>query len=264
MRKGWLTLLLTLLLTFPALGEEEPAWEYPLSPEIIANREGYITLTNRAALLSEDYAPEDLVKVTLKRVVQGELRKAAHDALGELFQAAQAEGHTLYVKSAYRSYKTQKTMYFTRLEKQGRDDGWVAYPGSSDHQTGLGADILNYEWTKKEGMNEKFAQAEEAQWMYEHCQEFGFVLRYMEDKEESTGINFEPWHFRYVGEEAAQYIMAQHLSLEEFTAEWQAYVADWEARGGDFDALIKERARINEVTVIDTDDEGEEEVSFFY
>ena len=113
-------------------------------------------------------------------------------------------------------------------------------------------------------MNEKFAQAEEAQWMYEHCQEFGFVLRYMEDKEESTGINFEPWHFRYVGEEAAQYIMAQHLSLEEFTAEWQAYVADWEARGGDFDALIKERARINEVTVIDTDDEGEEEVSFFY
>ena len=264
MRKGWLTLLLTLLLTFPALGEEEPAWEYPLSPEIIANREGYITLTNRAALLSEDYAPEDLVKVTLKRVVQGELRKAAHDALGELFQAAQAEGHTLYVKSAYRSYKTQKTMYFTRLEKQGRDDGWVAYPGSSDHQTGLGADILNYEWTKKEGMNEKFAQAEEAQWMYEHCQEFGFVLRYMEDKEESTGINFEPWHFRYVGEETAQYIMAQHLSLEEFTAEWQAYVADWEARGGDFDALIKERARINEVTVIDTDDEGEEEVSFFY
>ena len=153
MRKGWLTLLLTLLLTFPALGEEEPAWEYPLSPEIIANREGYITLTNRAALLSEDYAPEDLVKVTLKRVVQGELRKAAHDALGELFQAAQAEGHTLYVKSAYRSYKTQKTMYFTRLEKQGRDDGWVAYPGSSDHQTGLGVDVLNYEWTKKDGMN---------------------------------------------------------------------------------------------------------------
>ena len=74
MRKGWLTLLLTLLLTFPALGEEEPAWEYPLSPEIIANREGYITLTNRAALLSEDYAQEDLVKVTLTRVVQGELR----------------------------------------------------------------------------------------------------------------------------------------------------------------------------------------------
>ena len=261
MRKGWLTLLLTLLLTFPALGEEEPAWEYPLSPEIIANREGYITLTNRAALLSEDYAPEDLVKVTLKRVVQGELRKAAHDALGELFQAAQAEGHTLYVKSAYRSYKTQKTMYFTRLEKQGRDDGWVAYPGSSDHQTGLGVDVLNYEWTKKDGMNEQFGNTAEAQWMAAHCHEYGFVIRYMADKEDSTGINYEPGHLRYVGREAAAYMTEMHFSLEEFTQDWQAYLAQYKAAGGDFEALLKERARLD-VTVLDVTDDGEEEIGF--
>ena len=192
MKKLALICLLLALLPMAALAEM-PEWEYPLAPEILDNHEGYITLTNRAVLLSSDYEPDDLVNVTARKGVTGQLRQAANDAL-----------------------------------------------------------------------NRMFAAAEEAQWMYEHCQEFGFVLRYMEDKEESTGINFEPWHFRYVGEEAAQYIMAQHLSLEEFTAEWQAYVADWEARGGDFDALIKERARINEVTVIDTDDEGEEEVSFFY
>ena len=263
MKKLALICLLLALLPMAALAEM-PEWEYPLAPEILDNHEGYITLTNRAVLLSSDYEPDDLVNVTARKVVTGQLRQAANDALNRMFAAAEEAGYKLYVKSVYRSYQTQKTMYNNRLAKVGHDDGWVAYPGSSDHQTGLGADILNYEWTKKEGMNKKFAQAEEAQWMYEHCQEFGFVLRYMEDKEESTGINFEPWHFRYVGEEAAQYIMAQHLSLEEFTAEWQAYVADWEARGGDFDALIKERARINEVTVIDTDDEGEEEVSFFY
>lgn len=260
-----IAMLLALLLLIPGVAlAEMPAWEYPLAPEILDNHEGYITLTNRSVLLDADYEPADLVNVTARKVVTGQLRQAANDALNQMFAAAEEAGYKLYVKSVYRSYQTQKTMYSNRLAKVGYDDGWVAYPGSSDHQTGLGVDILNYAWTKKEGMNEKFAAEEEAKWMYEHCQEFGFVLRYMEDKEDSTGINFEPWHFRYVGNEAAEYIMEKHLSLEEFTEEWQAYVADWEARGGDFDALIAERARINQVTVIDTGEDGEEEISFFY
>ena len=99
--------------------------------------------------------------------------------------------------------------------------------------------------------------------MEAHCAEFGFILRYMSDKEEITGIKFEPWHFRYVGKEAAAYIMENHLSLEEFTEEWQAYIADWEARGGDFRELIIRRAQVNPVTVLD-DEDGEEELSIFY
>ncbi|MBQ6256580.1 MAG: M15 family metallopeptidase, partial [Clostridia bacterium] len=188
---------------------------------------------------------------------------AASDAINAMFAAAQQDGLTLYLKSAYRSYVTQKTMYNNRLDKLGRDDGLVSYPGASDHQTGLGADILNYEWTKKDGMNKEFAKTKEAQWMEAHCAEFGFILRYMSDKEEITGIKFEPWHFRYVGREAAAYIMENHLSLEEFTEEWQAYVADWEARGGDFRELIIQRAQVNRVTVLD-DEGGEEELSIFY
>ena len=266
--KRFLAVLTALLLLTPlALSEEMPEWEYPLAPEIIQNAQGYITLTNRSDLLPSSYAPQDLVKITARRADRTstmQLRKEANEALEAMFAAAQEAGYNLYVKSAYRSYSTQSSMYYNRLEKNnGRDDGLVAYPGSSDHQTGLGVDILNYEWTQKDGMNKEFARTREAQWMEEHCQKFGFVLRYMEDKEESTGIKFEPWHFRYVGLEAAEYIMAQHLSLEEFTEEWRAYIADYEALGGDFGELLRLRSRIN-VTVIDVTDDGEEELSIFY
>ena len=255
-----LLLALALLPALPALGEAE--WNYPLSPEIINDFDMYLTLTNRQELMPADYKPGDLVTVTAHRTVKCELRKAANDALNAMFEAAAQAGYTLYVKSAYRSYDTQNTMYYNRLEKNhGKDDGLVAYPGSSDHQTGLGVDILNYDWTQKDGMNKEFAKTAEAQWMEAHCQEFGFVLRYMEDKEEETGIKFEPWHFRYVGVEAAKYIMGQHLSLEEFTREWRAYLSSFEAAGGSLKLLLWERSRMNEATVLSVSDEGEEELS---
>ena len=190
---------------------EQPAWDYPLTPEIINNVEGYITLANQENLLDEKFEPQDLVKVTVRHVVDDPIRKPVHDALEEMFAAAEDAGYKLYLKSGYRSYQTQETMYFNRLDKNnGVDDGWVSKPGASDHQTGLGVDVLNYSWTKKDGMNEKFAAEEEAKWMAEHCWEYGFVLRYMEDKEEVTKINYEPWHLRYVGKEVAQYMYEKH------------------------------------------------------
>lgn len=247
-----------------AFAEGGTEWNYPLSPEIINDFDMYLTLTNRQELMPSDYKPADLVAVTAHRTVKCELRKAANDGLNAMFEAAAQAGYTLYVKSAYRSYDTQKTMYFNRLDKNhGKDDGLVAYPGSSDHQTGLGVDILNYAWTQKDGMNKEFANTAEAQWMEAHCQEFGFVLRYMEDKEEETGIKFEPWHFRYVGLEAAAYIMEKHLSLEEFTREWRAYVAEFEAAGGSLERLLWERSRMNDAVVISVSADGEEELSIF-
>ncbi len=258
---------LLLLGALPVHAAGMPEWDYPLSPEIIDDFDEYIILANRQHLLSSDYKPGDLVNTTCKKSSDAgtpELRQAASDAVNAMFDAALEDGLTLYLKSAYRSYTTQKTMYGNRLDKLGRDDGLVSYPGASDHQTGLGVDILNYEWTKKDGMNKEFANTREAQWMEAHCAEFGFILRYMADKEQITGIKFEPWHFRYVGLEAAAYIMENHLSLEEFTEEWQAYIADWEARGGDFRELIIQRAQVNPVTVVNVSEDGEEELSIFY
>ncbi len=268
MRKRFiLCLALLFCFSFGARAEDLPAWEYPIEPEIINDFEQYITLANRSHLLDSGYVPSDLVKTTVRRasgVGQMELRKAANDALNEMFEAASNAGYTLYLKSAYRSYQTQKTMYNNRLQKMGRDDGLVSYPGASDHQTGLGVDVLNYAWTQKDGMNKEFAKTAEAQWMLEHCQEFGFVLRYMSDKEEITAIKFEPWHFRYVGKEVAAYMMENNLSLEEFTDEWESYVADYEANGGDFRELILWRARVRDAVVVRVDPDGEEEYSIFY
>ena len=261
-------LMLALMLALPgALAQDEPEWDYPLTPEILYDFDGYLVLTNRQELLASDYVPNDLVNLSARKASSDkmQLRQAASEALSAMFDAAAKAGYTLYAKSAYRSYKTQKTMYDNRLDaNHGKDDGYVAYPGSSDHQTGLGVDILNYEWTKKDGMNEKFALTQEAQWMEAHCQEFGFVLRYMEDKEDVTGIKFEPWHFRYVGLEAAAYMMENHLSLEEFTQEWRDYIQAYEAAGGDFEALIRRRRRMNDATVLSVSDDGEEELSIYY
>ena len=263
MKKIWLLTAVIMLVSCSCFAEDMPQWDYPIAPEILSNAQGYITLTDPDHLLPSDYVPNDLVMVTVRKVVSGELRRAAHDALTAMFDAAEADGYKLYAKSVYRSYQTQKTMYANRLQKVGRDDGVVAYPGSSDHQTGLGIDILNYEWTKKDGMTPAFGATEEAKWMAAHCHEYGFIIRYMEGKEDITGIIYEPWHLRYVGLEVAEYIMENQLSLEEFTREWQDYAARYEAAGGDFDELVRRRTTISRVTVLEITEDGEEELSIF-
>ncbi len=268
--KRVLCLILTALLLGGACAAEPspmPEWDYPLAPEILANKAGYITLVNRDHLLAGDYEPYDLEVINARCIsdIKGDkLRKAALQAVRDMFAAAEADGCILYLKSVYRAYSTQKYMYNRRLENVGRDDGVVAYPGSSDHQTGLGADILNLEWTKKSGMTPAFANTAEAQWMAAHCAEYGFIIRYLEGKENITGIIYEPWHLRYVGLEAARYIMDNQLTLEEFDEEWHAYIADWEARGGDFREFLRVRAIPDPAQVLYTTDEGEEEVSLFH
>ena len=82
-------------------------------------------------------------------------------------------------------------------------------------------------------MNEKMMKEKECQWMAEHCQEYGFIIRYPADKKEYTEINTEPWHLRYVGIPAATYIMENGLCLEEFTEQLQQAIQDYLAAGGD-------------------------------
>ena len=262
-----LCLLLALLCPVLALAQEtQPAWDYRIDPLTLRNTEGYLTLANREHLLDASYAPEDLVNVTAKHISgKFQLRRAAHEALLDMFEAAKADDCVLYVKSAYRSYQTQNTMYYNRLKSNnGKDDGWVSYPGASDHQTGLGLDVLNYAWTQKSGMNSDFAKDKEAQWMAAHCHEYGFVIRYLEDKEEITGIHYEPWHLRYVGLSCAAYMHEHNLTLEEFTEEYQAYIADFNARGGDYEAYCKALTTLPDPTATgQVDDDGDTEISFF-
>lgn len=255
MLKKWMGLLTVFcLLVVPGLAEEgelsieeivedidldavtygDVVWDFPVSLEDMDP--DLIRLANKHYLLDKSYAAEPLVKVKGIRQASGsamKLQETCVNALYELFAAAKEDGYTLYLKSAYRSWQTQNTMYSNRLKKNnGKDDGWVAKPGSSDHQTGLGCDIVPKNWRDK-SMNEKMAREPECVWMAEHCQEYGFILRYPEDKQDVTEINYEPWHLRYVGVPVATYIMENGLCLEEFTEEMQSAIADFLDAGGD-------------------------------
>ena len=233
--------------------EEAVVWTFPVALEDM-NPE-YIQLVNNHYQLDESYVPDDLVKLIKDpdsgpskggvrwdgsqsdgKYVGQYLREDCAQALYEMNAVMRSiDGFkVMYVKSAYRSYSKQKSILGGRANP---NDGWVARPGCSDHQTGLGCDFIPYNWTKKSGrtggMNDKMMKEKECQWMAEHCQEYGFIIRYPSDKKEITEINSEPWHLRYVGIPVATYIMENNLCLEEFTEQLQAAIQDYLARGGD-------------------------------
>ena len=140
-------------------------------------------------------------------------------ALQKFIDAARAEGLSVCLSSAYRNYSEQSYLYNRKVQQYGGDEATAARivtpPGASEHQLGLCADITDQFYETKTRALENTALF---QWMLAHCQEYGFILRYPADKEDITGIMYEPWHFRYVGVEAATYIMENGLCLEEFLA----------------------------------------------
>jgi D-alanyl-D-alanine carboxypeptidase len=204
----------------------------------------FVVLANKHYKLSSKFVPDPLVKMKQRKADKDgsnknggvlfakggtyKLHKTCAEALVAMSEGARADGYRLYLKSAYRSYQTQKTMYNNRLKKNnGKDDGVVAVPGSSDHQTGLGIDVIN-----KAGIGKKFtsafAKTKEGIWLAEHCWDFGFIIRYQKDKEDLTEIIYEPWHLRYVGIQVSEYLRQRNLCLEEFTVEWQNAVQAYE------------------------------------
>lgn len=210
--------------------EAPKAWTYPIPYELLTGSD-YLTLVNRDNLLAEDYVPQDLVKDVKCRKISYDpiqLREVAAQALYDMFKAAEADGVYLYAHSGYRSYRTQKTLYYNRLDRLGKDDGVVQYPGASEHQSGLTIDIVHKQGIGKKFTN-AFAKTKEGKWVAEHCTEYGFVIRYAEDKREITGIAPESWHLRYVGVQVAQYMTENNLCLEEFTQEWKEAAAAYEA-----------------------------------
>lgn len=254
----------------------------------------YTVLVNADNLLDKSFKPDPQVKVTGVKCATSAavyLEETAAEALKRMFKAAslvteytyldkngkakvatygEENGMVLYLKSGYRSYGTQATVYANYLDRNNNvDDGYVAKPGSSEHQSGLCADILNDDYAGRPTMTQDFKWTPEAQWMKENCDEFGFILRYTEEAEAETGIKFEPWHFRYVGENVANYIMAKGITLEEFTEQADAALEDFLARGGDVEDQLKyEYSRLNQPPVSYVLDEygedGDAEVSLIF
>ena len=146
-----------------------------------------------------------------------------------MIQDAGDEGINLAICSPYRDMNRQKVLFnrkiktymasdMTYMEAYKLASQTVTVPGASEHQVGLAIDIVADYYLN---LDEGFAETEAGIWLAENCAEYGFVLRYPKGKEYITSIEFEPWHFRYVGKEAAGIMMEEGLCLEEF---WEKYL----------------------------------------
>ena len=147
------------------------------------------------------------------------------DAVNRMLNNAAA--YDLAVVSAYRPKEEQDILYWRKV-KQYTDKGYsdleaqkvggtiVKRPGFSEHNCGLAMDVGGSgDYT----LEQTFANTPAYAWLIEHCADYGFILRFPEGKEDITGVIYEPWHYRYVGEEAARYIMDNDLCLEEYLAQ---------------------------------------------
>lgn len=180
------------------------------------NTNDYLILVNNNNGLSKSYKPRNLTIPNIKftYLVNNEERYVSEviiKPLENLVNEAKNEGIILLGNSGYRSYNSQKNLFNSRVKSQGLEnaESYVAKAGFSEHQTGLCIDITNE--------NEFLIQGtKEGDWLENNCYRFGFIIRYPLGKEDITGIEYEPWHIRYVGEEAAKYIYENNITLEEY------------------------------------------------
>ena len=152
----------------------------------------------------------------------------AADWLEKMLNDAEQDGCKLYLVSGYRSIGRQRALFQIKTEElmqqglaaqQAEQEAarWVARPGTSEHNLGLAADIVSADWyTTHNDLTEDFEQTPAFAWLKANCAEYGFILRYPKEKEAVTGISYEPWHYRYVGQEAAKQIMLTGITLEEY------------------------------------------------
>jgi D-alanyl-D-alanine carboxypeptidase len=144
--------------------------------------------------------------------------------LQDMMAAAENEGYQLHIYSSFRDLKRQQSLFndcLKRLQEEGLDyqqsfyesKAKLALPGTSEHQTGLAVDIAPKAYFY---LDEERGGQKEAVWLAENSCRFGFVLRYPKDKENITGIRYEPEHFRYVGKTVAKFLTENDLALEEF------------------------------------------------
>lgn len=188
-----------------------------LSPEAAA-LPWNLTLVNSTHPVPENWT------ITLKELSNGrKIDERIYPDLQAMFDAARAAGLTPKVNTAYRTYEDQKSMLITKYRQQ-RNSGlshedaqvaalkWASYPGYSEHQLGLAVDINSSD-------QERCSNDRVWDWMKRNCQDYGFIWRYPGVKSDITGISNEDWHFRYVGKEAATYIMTNQMCLEEYLLE---------------------------------------------
>lgn len=178
-----------------------------------------LVLINKQHTIPDDY------QFTLG-TIKGSMRcdERIIEPLTQMFAAAKEDGINLIVCSPYRDMQRQEYLFERKMKNYLRTgmsyiDAYkassvtVTLPGASEHQVGLAVDIICDTYTS---LDENFGETKAGIWLREHSWEYGFILRYPLGKESITGIQYEPWHFRYVGREAASIITSEGITLEEF------------------------------------------------
>ncbi len=187
---------------------------------IYNNQPELLVLVNKQRELSPEYQPG------LQNICKGRLQAAQclYEDLTDLLRDAGAEGYEYWIASAYRSREYQqglvdddvlkyRAMGYSNEEALEKTYLYTMPAGKSEHETGLALDIL---CSGNMNMDESQENEPGNRWLQQHCWEYGFILRYPKDKEEVTEIEYEPWHLRYVGKEAAKFLKENDWTLEEY------------------------------------------------
>lgn len=197
-----------LLFLMDSIGENADSHVIP------ASEEWNLIVVNRWNKIPEDFS------ISLTELSNGEkVDSRIYPYLQEMFDGMRAEGIYPVVREGYRTAEEQEEIYNEKVQAY-RNEGylragaeriakeWVALPGTSEHQLGIAVDINA---DKTQSTNEEVYT-----WLAGNAYKFGFILRYPQGKEETTGTEYEPWHYRYVGKEAAQEIFNDQICLEEY------------------------------------------------
>lgn len=196
--------------------ETEPVTESATEPEPQPDTDSWmLTLVNATHTIPDDAIPTDLTDLFNGEQVDSRI----YPDLQQMFDDARAQGVYPLVNEGYRTHARQQELMDQQVDAyiaEGYDgetarqlaEAWVAAPGTSEHELGLAVDIV--------ADTEKCANETVYTWLKDNAWQYGFILRYPEDKVDITGIDYEPWHYRYVGREAALEIYQQGLCLEEY------------------------------------------------
>lgn len=194
----------------------EPNYGKKLKPVAFDEDKWYLTFVNKNYVLTENYKPQ-LSQTLFGTHCRLDARCAPYYI--DMYNAALKDGCRLTPFSGYRNISTQKRNFenemqiylnkgYTFDEAYDKAATNILPPATSEHNLGLAMDIVS--------INHNFDQSKEFKWLMKHGAEYGFILRYPADKTDITMVQYEPWHWRYVGKEAAMEIMSKGITLEEY------------------------------------------------
>lgn len=175
-----------------------------------------LMLVNKFNYLDENYAPDDIVKVSVQFAYgDNEIKKEVYEKFRSMYNDAKKEGLYLIITSSYRDYNFQKELWDSYANQKGDEwaDSVSARAGYSEHQTGYTLDIVTYNANMS-----SFEKTDEFKWLQDNAYKYGFILRYPKDKEDITGYSYESWHYRYVGKDVATKIKKLGITFDEYYA----------------------------------------------